>query len=88
MAKKSKQEGKGTKKEKKPVPITNDPWIGRRSGLIFMVVLSLALVAFFTYQLEPVLGFWEALLWGFGFGAAIWGVFLLAYSFNKWVRGR
>jgi hypothetical protein len=88
MARRSEQKQKGGSKEKKQVPVTNEPWLSQRTGRIIMIVLSLVLVAFFTYQLEPALGFWEALLWGLGFGLAIWGVFLLAYSFNKWVRRR
>ena len=88
MAKKSEQKQKAGNAKKKQVPATSEPWLSQRTGRIVMVVLSLALVAYFTYQLEPALGFWEALLWGLGFGLAIWGVFLLAYSFNKWVRRR
>lgn len=51
-----------------------------------MIIASLALVIYMTYQLEPALGLGEALLWGLGFGLAIWGVFFLAYFVNKWLR--
>ncbi len=86
MANKSNQ--KKRQKEKKPVPVTNDPWLSQRTGRIIMIVGSLALAIFMTYQLAPALGLGEALLWGLGFGVAIWGVFFLSYAFNRWVRRR
>jgi type IV secretory pathway TrbD component len=88
MAKKSNQKKRQQDKEKKPVPVTNEPWLSQRTGRIIMIIGSLALVIFMTYQLAPALGLGEALLWGFGFGVAIWGVFFLSYAFNRWVRRR
>lgn len=88
MARKSDRNKRQGGKEKKPVPVTNEPWLSQRTGRIVIIVVSLALVAFMTYQLTPPLGFGEALLWGIGFGAAIWGVFLLSYAFNRWMRRR
>ena len=53
-----------------------------------MSLVSLALAIFITWTLSPALGLGEALLWGFGFGIAMWGVFALALGFYKWIRGR
>ena len=53
-----------------------------------MGLFSLVLVAFVTWQLSAGLPFGEALLWGLGFGFAMWGIFWLAFSFNKFIRGR
>ena len=88
MAKKTDPKKQQQKKEKKPVPVTNEPWLSQRTGRIIMTVGSLALVVFMTVQLRPALGLGEALLWGIGFGVAIWGVFLLSYAFNRWMRRR
>ncbi|MFN2224531.1 MAG: hypothetical protein PVH65_11655 [Chloroflexota bacterium] len=88
MAKKSDRKKRQQEKEKKPVPVTNQPWLSQRTGRIIMIVVSIALVIFMTVQLRPALGLGEALLWGIGFGVAIWGVFLLSYVFNRWMRRR
>ena len=76
------------KKEKPPVPQTNEPWLSTRTGLIVMVLLTLGLAAFIANQLRPVMALWEAILWGLGFGVATWGVFGLALAFNRFVRRR
>jgi hypothetical protein len=90
MAKKKRsQTTKDIKKEpRKEVPRRNEPWLSQRTGVVAMGVLSLALAAFMTWQLIPSEGTVRALLWGFGFAAAIWGVFFLSYLFNTRVRGR
>jgi hypothetical protein len=88
MARKSDRNKRQGGKEKKPVPVTNEPWLSQRTGRIVMIVISLALVVFTTVQLREPLGLGEALLWGLGFGVAIWGIFLLSYAFNRWMRRR
>lgn len=65
----------------------NDPWLSKRTGLIVMTLMSLALAIYIIWQLYPVLGM-EAFLWGLGFGLSTWIVFALFYVFNTWVRGR
>lgn len=69
-------------------PNLDEPWLGKRTGLIIMAVLSLAIAAFMTWNLAPSEGTFGALLWGLGFAAAIWGIFGLSYAFNTWVRRR
>lgn len=77
----------GSEEAKPEVPLRNEPWIKQRTGFIFMAVLSVALAVFTVWQTAPAIGIGEALLWGGGFGLAIWGVFFLAYAFNRYVRG-
>jgi hypothetical protein len=77
---------KEEQREKQSTKASNEPWLSQRTGRIIMIIGSLALVAYMTYQLEPPLGLAEALLWGLGFGLAMWTVFIIAYFFNKWLR--
>lgn len=76
------------KKEKPPVPRTNEPWLSKRTGLAIMILFTLAFAAFIAWQLEPGLGLGEAILWGLGFAAATWAIFGLALTFNRFVRRR
>lgn len=88
MSKKTRQKNKKQTPKKSQAPATNEPWLSKRTGLIVISMISIALALFMIWQLQPVLGLGEALLWGLGFGVAIWGVFALALAFNRWVRGR
>ena len=62
------------------------PWIEQKSGIMMIALLSAAFGIFMIWQLIPSEGWWRAILWGLGSAAAIWGVFLLAFGFNKLVR--
>lgn len=77
---------KKTPKQKTPVPAA-EPWIEKKTGLGIILALSIGMAVFVIWQLFPVIG-WESVLWGLGFGAAIWGVFAITYYFNVWIRGR
>jgi hypothetical protein len=88
MAKKKRQKSEKQTPKKPQVPDTNEPWLSKRTGLIVISVISIAFASYMIWQLRPVLGLSEALLWGLGYGAAIWGVFALALAFNRWVRRR
>ena len=78
----------GKKKRKKQEETSmNDPWLSKRTGLILMIVISLALAIFVIWQFYPFMGA-EAFLWGLGFAGSIWIVFAFFYAFNTWVRGR
>ena len=57
-----------------------------RNGMIGMGTLSLALAAWTAWQVHAFKPWPESILWGLGFGAAIWLVFALAFSFNRWAR--
>jgi len=67
---------------------SSNPWLSRQTGFRAIWVISLLLAAFMVWQLWPAEGPIIAILWGVGFGAAIWGVFFLSLAFNTWVRGR
>lgn len=84
----NKTKGKNKKKEKKTVPETNEPWIGKQTGLLAMIILTVGFAIFMTWQLIPSEGFGGALLWGLGFALVLWAIFGLAFAFNSWVRGR
>jgi hypothetical protein len=75
-------------KKQEPARDFNEPWLQRRTGLIFMAVLSLGLGGFIAWQLVPSEGVFWAILWGLGFAVALWGVFGLSLAFNTWVRRR
>ena len=65
----------------------NEAWLSNRTGLIVLSVISLVMAAFMAWNLYPVEGV-GAILWGLGFGASIWIVFILAFLFNSFLRGK
>lgn len=79
---------KGKKRSSTPTRKDSDPWLSKGTGLRGMSVLSLVLAAFIVWQLYPSEGLLGSLLWGLGFGIAIWAVFTLSLAFNNWVRRR
>lgn len=85
---KPKNKKRKSKRPQKNAESTGKPWLRMSTGLRAMLLLSLVLAAFITWQLYPSEGLFRALLWGLGFGVAIWGVFYLSYAFNTWVRRR
>ncbi|MCA9970817.1 MAG: hypothetical protein KC425_11415 [Anaerolineales bacterium] len=89
MTKKSKAKRARQKKREpeQPLPLTA-PWISQNRGMQAMILLSLVLAGFMAWQLHPTEGWGRAILWGLGFGAAIWLVFGASLAFNYWMRGR
>lgn len=85
MPKKSKKKQK-KKNSGTAVSSANGPWLGQRTGLIVILVVSLGFGAFMAWNLAPVEGWGSAILWGLGTAVSIWAVFALAVSFNKFVR--
>ena len=51
-----------------------------------MVAVSLALTMWTAWQIHAFKPWLDSILWGLGFGVAIWLVFGLAYSFTRWAR--
>ena len=84
----------GRRKEKKKErqhdtpPSASGPWLSQRSGLIGMTALSLVLTGWTAWQIHEFKPWSESILWGLGFGVAIWLVFGLAYAFSRWARGK
>lgn len=53
-----------------------EPWIQKRSAMITMTVVSVALMALVAWNLIKGSGNWgQGLLWGFIFGGSVWLVF-------------
>lgn len=73
----SSQDGQGT-----------NPWLGKRTGIVVVIVGSILLAAATAWQLAPSLGLGRSLLWGAGFAVAMWIAFLLVLAFNVWIRSR
>ena len=90
MAKKAKKQSQKAKSDKnswsKARP--EDPWISMRTGVGLMTLLSLGMSVLTMMQTVPALGWVEGVLWGLGFGVAIWLVFVGFYFFTRWMRGR
>jgi len=63
-----------------------EPWIERSTGIRLLALLSILMAVYMTWQLEPSLGFWEALLWGLGFGGSLWAIFYGMQLFRKILR--
>ncbi|MCB9421798.1 MAG: hypothetical protein H6667_18505 [Ardenticatenaceae bacterium] len=82
---KKKKEAREEKEPQKVPPITNEPWIAKRTGLLIITFMSLGFTIFVSWQLYPTEGF-KGLLWGAGIGLSLWVVFLLSLGFNKLVR--
>ena len=87
--KKSRQQRKKREKDEvEEIKLTGEPWIGRNSGFTVIGLLSVAMCVFMAWQLFPTEGLLRSILWGLGFGAAIWVVFGLSLAFNTLVRGK
>ncbi len=77
--KKKKQESRGN---------PNSTWLQMRTGLIIITVVSIGVGIFMgraVYQIDHNIQ--EGILWGLGFGGAIWAIFIIALLFNRFVRG-
>jgi len=85
MAKKS---TKKLAKQKSLQENISDAWISMRTGLIVMALVSVALAVWIAWNAVPTQGTVNGILWGIGFGAAVWVVFLIALTFNRFVRGK
>lgn len=79
---------KSRRRSTPPTRKSGGPWLSTSAGLRGMLVLSLVLAGFIVWQLYPSEGLLRSLLWGLGFGIAIWAVFYLSFAFNTWVRRR
>jgi hypothetical protein len=93
MAKKSgrkKPKGKRETGEKEPeeqAVVTGGIEMRERRSMVLMSVLTLLLVLFVTWRLEPTLGLGKALLIGAAFAVA-WLAFVLSYFIYNWLRSR
>jgi hypothetical protein len=87
LAKKSQRKRKQSSNKDNRNARSNDPWLSKRTGLIVMIILSIALAVYMIWQLYPGEGI-AAIWWGLGFAASVWVVFGIFYLFNIFVRGK
>lgn len=76
------------KENSKSTGTINEAWLSMRTGLIVMAVVSLGMGALTAWSGIQTQGTVKGLLWGLGFGAAVWVVFVIALLFNRFLRGK
>jgi len=78
-----------TKKEntaKKSGSLPAEPWISMRRGLIIITITSIAMAVLTAWEVIPIKGWMEGILWGLLFGALIWVIFFGMIFFNRFIR--
>jgi hypothetical protein len=77
-----------TKKEKtaKKSSLSSEPWISMRRGLIIITITSIAMAVLTAWEVIPVKGWTEGILWGLLFGALIWVIFFGMIFFNRFIQ--
>ncbi len=88
MAKLSRRQRKKEQRKQEQEIDPTSPWIGMQTGLIVITILSIGMAVFVAWTVIPATSTREGILWGLGFGAGIWFVFVLALAFNRFVRGK
>lgn len=81
MAKKSKKP-KGQKEGKQ----TAQPWMSMRKGLIIIAITSVVMAVLTAWQVIPLKGWLEGILWGLLFGVLIWAIFFGNILINRFLR--
>jgi len=64
----------------------SDPWMGMRTGMIIMTIISIGMAILTAYTAAPAIGWGEAIFLGVIFGFGVWLVFGIFYYFNLFVR--
>jgi polyferredoxin len=77
---------KMTEEEIKKEMKIGEPWIQMNTGMKVIAILSIVMAIYITWNLTPSEGFWMALVWGVGFGASLWAIFLGGLLINKIFR--
>ena len=77
-----------TKKESttKKSNLPAEPWISMRRGLIIITITSIGMAVLTAWEVIPVKGWMEGILWGLVFGALIWVIFFGMIFFNRFIR--
>jgi hypothetical protein len=88
MAKLSRRQRKKEQKKQDQETDPTSPWLAMRTGLTIVTILSIGMAIFVAWTVIPATSTVEGILWGLGFGAGIWFVFVLAFAFNRFVRGK
>lgn len=79
---------KNTKKPKVPKEAKglNQPPISKRTALIIIAVISLALAVIEAWQVIPSKGWVEGILWGLLLGALVWVMFFGNILIKRFLR--
>lgn len=64
----------------------NQPWISMRSGVRIIAVTSVIMAVLTSWQVVPVKGWVQGILWGLFFGAMIWAIFFGNLFISKLLR--
>jgi hypothetical protein len=83
VAKKSKQKDKKQTTEQIPL---NTPWIPMRAGIIVITITSIAMAVLTAWEVIPVKGVTQGLLYGIFFGGLIWIIFLGFILFRRLIH--
>jgi hypothetical protein len=87
VAKKKKSNQPKKQKEEQNLDL-NQPWISMRKGMIIIAVTSVVMAVLTAWQVVPVKGWVEGILWGLFFGALVWAIFFGNILINKFLRRR
>jgi hypothetical protein len=83
MSKSTKNQKKAKKKEPS---LAAQPWISMRTGLKIVAGASIVMAVLTAWQVIPIRGWLEGILWGLLFGALIWGIFFGNLLLNRFLR--
>jgi hypothetical protein len=64
----------------------SDPWISRRSALLVITGLSLAMFALTLWQAVPQIGWLNGVLYGFLYAGMLWIIFFVMQLFFRFTR--
>jgi uncharacterized membrane protein len=62
------------------------PWISMRRALIVITLTSMGMAVLTAWEVVPVKGWIEGILWGLLFGVLIWIIFFGMIFFNRFIR--
>lgn len=62
------------------------PWIPMKNGIIVISITSVAMAVLTAFQVAPVKGWLEGILWGLLFGGMIWVIFFGMILLNRFLK--
>jgi hypothetical protein len=80
---------KNVKKAKDVVnaqPPARTPWISMKTGLRAITAVSILMAGLVAYQVIPIKGWVQGILYGLLFGAMIWAVFFIMQIFFRMIK--
>ena len=81
--------GQKAKKEKHSAPFDlppAQPWISMRTGTRVVGIASIGMAVLTAWEVVPVKGWLEGILWGLLYGGFIWVIFFGMLLFNRFIR--